>query len=332
MKRHRRLLIVLAIAAGVVIAGAGWITTRGLGSSDDRKSEAPPAEVKLVLAGYVDLEGGVVSLQPLQAGRVETLLIEEGQVVSPGTELLRLDDRLPRWKLEEAEAGLKAAEVKLAQAREGVMAHQSKIDMQKEGVDAAQKRLDDARDALGAGMVKQAETALRVERKKLATLEKIDPTLDVKLAEANIAARRAERDEAKFALDEMTLRAPADGTVLRINARVGDLIGPTAPEPAVLFGVGQKRIVRFHVEQEFADQTTIGASAELRDESNPGAGVWRGKIVRLGEAFLTTRTLAPPRLSLMADETRTLEGVIALEDGPPGLRLGQQMRVILRPK
>lgn len=312
------------------------LTLIGLGFRWRSGSEVPDQPEaggvsRVVVAGYVDLEQGVISLSPLVAGRVETILVREGEVVSAGAEMLRLESQLARHKLEQAEAGVKAAQVKAAQAREAIAVHQNKIAQQKEAVELAEERLAKAREfELSSGTVKQAEALARIERSKLDLLKKIDPTLDLKLAEANLAAQQAQLKEAEYGLDALILRAPANGVVLRVQVHVGDLAGPMAPRPAILFGAGQRRVVRFNVEQEFADRVQVGSVAELEDEANPALATWKGKVIRLGDAFLPTRTLLPQPLTLLTDETKTLEGIVVPDEGQPPLHIGQRLRVIIR--
>src|SRR5262245_29236873 len=66
--------------------------------------------------GIVDAKTGVAKLHPLQAGRV-TWVVEEGAFVKKDDPLIKLDSRLAKYKREEAESALKAAEGTLEQVK-----------------------------------------------------------------------------------------------------------------------------------------------------------------------------------------------------------------------
>lgn len=353
LKEHRGILVLGLGTVVVLIAAGAWMTAgrSAEGSVTEPSSPRSAEEPKVVLSGFVDLEGGIIPLYPLQPGRIEQVLVKENQQVKAGAELIRLDDRLARLKLQQAEADLAAAEAKLGQAREAQLVHRSKIDLQKEAIEAAEKRRSAAMHKVTrsrelvkdkfmskeevAGLedlVKEAEVGVRAEHKKLDILKQLDPTLDLKLAEANLQAKKAQREEARYGLDERVVRARADGIVLRINVGPGEVLGPIPQEPAILFAVDQQRIIRFNVEQEFAAKVKVGSPAEVRDYLNPQLGKWTGKVTRVSDVFMQTRTLLPQKISFSMDETRTLEGVVALDPNQPSLRLGQRVRVIVRPE
>jgi multidrug resistance efflux pump len=353
LSQHRPFVFLCGLAAvalAVIGAGAHWFASQNEPLSSSPEAAKESSADKVVLSGYADLEGGIVSLYALQPGRVEKILVQENQHVAAGKELLALDDRLARWKLQEAEADLTAARTKIAQAKQAILVHQGKIALQKDSLDAADKRLSVARHKLKRGkelfdiklmsaeefksaadQVAEAEAGARAERSKLDMLQKLDATLDLKLAEANLESKKTQRETAKYGLDERILRAPAEGLVLRINLGAGDVISPMPQEPAILFGVSQQRVIRFNVEQEFADRVKPGYPAEVHDFINPKLGTWKGKVVRLADVFMHTRSLLPQKFSLNMDETRTLEGLVVLNPGQPSLRLGQRVRVVIQP-
>jgi multidrug resistance efflux pump len=304
----------------------------------------------VVLSGFVDVEDGIISLYPLQPGRVKKLLVQENQIVKEGAELLSLDDAVAQFRVRQAKEDLRAATAQLNKARQLPDMHQSKLAQQKQAVEAMTERLAGAKlkinrakelldmklmsqDEYDAAQkqVKELEAADRTEREKYRELKMIDPTLDITAAEALVAAKKAQYEEALFGLREQILRAPADGVVLRINAGSGDVLGPIPKDAAVLFAPNRPRIIRVNVEQEFADLVKVGYAAEARDFTNPSIGPWTGKVTRISDVFMQARTLLPQRFSLSAEDSRTLECQVVL-DGHPPLRLGQRVRVTIWPQ
>src|SRR5262245_52448856 len=65
----------------------------------------------VVCFGVADVSSGITSLAPLASGRVAEILVSESDEVEAGAPLLRLDDRMARLKVAEAEAALQTARV-----------------------------------------------------------------------------------------------------------------------------------------------------------------------------------------------------------------------------
>lgn len=76
------------------------------------------------IAGTGTLEGRMVAIASELGGRIVTLTVREGEVVTAGQVLLRLDDSEARAQLAQAEAALAAAEAALARLQEGARPQQ----------------------------------------------------------------------------------------------------------------------------------------------------------------------------------------------------------------
>jgi multidrug resistance efflux pump len=154
-------------------------------------------------------------------------------------------------------------------------------------------------------------------------LELVVPQDQVIAAEAEVEAKRAQRDEAREALTECAVRAPCAGEVLRVLVGPGDVAGS---QPALLFCPDRPRIVRAEVPQEFAGSVKAGQAALLEDDSRPGE-TWKGKVVRVS-GWLTQRrsVLQEPA---QRNDIRTLECIVEPEANGRPLRIGQRMRVVL---
>ncbi|HTK74350.1 MAG TPA: biotin/lipoyl-binding protein [Gemmataceae bacterium] len=335
--------LVTLIASSV---GAGWVVNRSrAGHSPTILSE--PVEPAIVCFGYVDGPSGVTALAPLVAGRVTRVEVQENEPVIAGSVLIRLDDRLAQFRLRQVEASLAAAREQLAQARKLPRQQQIKVAQQRAAIDAVKYRVEGARTTLARKrrqaekeIVGQTETDVtetllhelealyQVETGKLSELQLNDPDAGVRQAQADVDAKEAQLDEARAALEEYALKAPADGTALRVLVGPGDVVGAQAKQPAVIFCPAGRRIVRAEVEQEFARSVAIGQAASIRDDSN-GEGGWSGRVVRISDWYTQRRSIMPEPLQY--NDARTLECIIELDTGQPGLRIGQRVRVTLRP-
>jgi HlyD family secretion protein len=327
-------------------AGAGWVISHSRAGHSPTVS-SDPAEPAVVCFGYVDGPAGVTALTPLVAGRVTQVEVQENEPVKAGSVLMRLDDRLAQFRLRQVEASLAAAREQLAQAQKLPRQLQIKLTQQRAAIDAVKHRIQGARTVLARKrrqaekevlssaeaditetLLHELEALFQVETGKLSELELNDPGAGVRQAQAEVDAKEAQLDEARTAVEEYALKAPADGTVLRVLVGAGDVVGAQSKQPAVIFCAGGRRIVRAEAEQEFARSLAVGQAASIRDDSN-GEGGWSGRVVRISDWYTQRRSIMPEPLQY--NDARTLECIIELDSGQPALRIGQRVRVTLRP-
>src|SRR5262249_45098037 len=136
----------------------------------------------------------------------------------------------------------------------------------------------------------ELEAAVRGEADKLAELRLNDPALDIRRAEAEVAAKQARLDLAHLALDECQLKAPADGKVLRLQVSPGDVLGPQPARPIVLFCPKGPRIIRAEIPQEFSAGVTPGQAVVVRDDTRAQM-TWRGKVRLLSDWYSHRRSI-----------------------------------------
>src|SRR5262245_15242042 len=183
-------------------------------------------------------------------GRVTEVLVGVNDKVAAGDLLIRLadEDLAARVNAARAEVAVRKRDrdnetvSKAAQDRRGaedkVADAEQRLTFAREDLDRALKLkrnctgaatdIDKARDAVAkAGdQLEQARTNLR---KAMGT----DAPAPTRL-EAALAAARAELSLAEAALERTRIRAPSNGSILQINARVGETV---APSPEILLVV-----------------------------------------------------------------------------------------------
>jgi multidrug resistance efflux pump len=328
----------------VSLAGVGW----GLHlAASDGSAPAPPANParKAVGFGHVDVQGGVIPLYPLQPGRVVKLEVRENQEVKAFAPLFRLDDTVEQELVAEAEAGLTAAEAQLKQANLLPQQHAKQIEGQQAVIAAKEHELEVVRlkrdqahkmkdkELVRDEVVKMADEAvmgleevLKGEKAKLDGLKTIDPTVAIIRAEQDVKVHKSSLKKARFGLSERTLKAPCDGTVLRLLVNEGETLGPNPHQPALYFCPKKPRIVRAEVEQEFAGGVALYQAASIQDDTRSGP-TWTGKVVQVSDWFTKRRSIWLEPLQF--NDVRTLECIIELDPGTPQLRIGQRVRVIL---
>jgi multidrug resistance efflux pump len=317
------------------------------------KSSAPSAsstaggEQVVVCIGRADVERGLISLYPLQPGRVSKVLVNENALVSAGTPLLQMDDAFAANQLKAAELALEEAREQLVQARKAPELHRLEVSRQQDAIAAKKAELEANRlladralhlksggnaseeeTRAAAKRVEALERSVHSEEEKLAELQLSDPELDIRRAERQVQDKQLQSEKAQLAMDECTLKAPLEGTVVRVLASPGEMLGPQPRQPAVLFCPSGPRLIRAEVEQEFAGHVSVGQSAVIEDDTG-ARGTWTGKVVRIADVYTHRRYLVQEPL-LQHNDVQTLECIIELGPGQKLPRINQRVRVTLR--
>ncbi len=340
----------MAIAVTVFLASALYLgVSRGLGERHVEPANQPQgnfaAERSVVCFGYVDVEQGIVHLRPSQSGRVVAVPVTENQRVQADSVLLRLDDVLAKYQVEEARADLKVAEAQLAQVKALPEQYQTRLAVQRDAIAAAQSRLSASRQVLirkqhleqsnlasaedvriAADQVKELEAAARIEQHKLRDMELQDPATQLATAEGNVLVRKARLEQSMHRLAECELRAPGAGQVLRVQAAPGDLVGEQGKVAVIDFCPDQPRIVRTEVPQGFVSNLKPGQAVMLQDDVH-NAETWRGKVTRISDWYTQRRSVLQE--PLQRNDVRTVECIVTLDPDQAPVRIGQRMLVTL---
>jgi HlyD family secretion protein len=212
-----------------------------------RRPVDAPALAEVIGLARLMPEGDLARVSPpFGAGdaRIAEILVAEGVRVDAGALLATLDNRPALDSaLLSAEAVVVQREAALAQARETVrislLEARAAVSEAEAAAKAAQARLDRARTLVARGVTTsanlddveaaaiQAEQGLVRARAALARWDTGDVATqpDVVVAESALAAARIDAERARRDLAKAEVRAPAQGTVLDIHARVGERPG-----------------------------------------------------------------------------------------------------------
>jgi multidrug resistance efflux pump len=350
-------LCVLVLAASFVIAAISLHSHASPSSTPSAAASSTPADDKPWSSlGYVDNEAGVTPLYPLQLGRVESIKAKENEFVKAGTELFRLDDKVQKLKVRQAEKDLEAAQRQLANAEAEVAEVEKRIAAQKIAITDAGEKVKLAKilrdkqkkfekEGIGGDKeslqaaeiaVTRAELGVRGEEATLAVIEAAKRKAEgyVALAKTGVEGKKAQLDEARHAVSECVVRAPADGIPLRILINKGEVLSANPRQPAIQFAVAGPLLVRAEVEQEFVSRVRLNQEVSV-EENVTGQECARGKVVRLALWYAPRRTINAEIISTNSDN-RTLECLIRIDppiriDSPsPKLRIYQRVRVQFR--
>lgn len=339
---------VLLVLASLTVVIVSLRTHAGPASSPSTVPATPTDSQRWYSQGFLDIEGGVTPLYPLQMGRVKSIEAKENELVKAGTPLFHLEDTEQNNKVRQAKHDLEAAKTRLTIAETKLEEANKQIEGQKTAIAAAQKNVDKARiqrdkkkdlekkglegdkESVQAAEItfEQAELGVRGEQQKLALAEvaKREAEGYVALARTNVEAKQVQLEEAENAVKECVVRAPVDGTPLRINVTVGQALGSNPRQAAIQFAADRPVLVRAEVEQEFVDQVRKDQSVRIEDNVT-GLECARGKVVSIARWYAPHRSATSPEIPSLGNEVRTLECIIHIESTTREVRIGQRVRV-----
>ncbi len=214
------------------------------------------AQVRLTSTGYVvpQVQADITSKV---LGRVTRVHIKEGDHVKAGQVLMDLDPSDQRSLVTSAQARVATARARVATAQ----AQLAEIVLQRD----REKRLADT------GAVSQATADDLTAR--VTSLE-----AQVKAAEADVSASQAEVNSLAVNLDNFTVRALIDGTVLAFTTQPGDVMSPgsAVSKIADLASV----LVETDVPEGRPQLAKVGAPCEIVLDAYPDKR-WRGEVASI---------------------------------------------------
>jgi HlyD family secretion protein len=235
---------VLAIALVLLASAGGAYVALGGAAPPAPVVAAPAAPAGVGALGRVEPASRIRRLAPgnaQESPRIARLLVEEGSEVRTGQVVAEFQDAtLKDAALAQAEAQLAQARARLARTRAGgreseVTAQRARVEALRNAEASARREAERAErlERSGAGAEATAERnrfAANRARAERAEAEAALETLlgprpeDLALAEAEYTAAEAALTRARAEAALARLRAPIDGTVLRILARAGEAV------------------------------------------------------------------------------------------------------------
>lgn len=334
---------VLALGASAVLSR--WIPPLSLHATDAIAQTAakPQAQWAASATGRVEPKDGEVRITAEAAGRIDEVLVKTNDRVKAGDLIALIDSddlmaKLPgavsevlvreREREEDPAKGLaedrRKAEDNVAAAERALFRARMSADdayrAWKTGK-GTEETANTSRDAL-----KSAEDKLATDRATLATVNaKADMPLPTRLESALLQAR-SDVTQLETAIARTRVRAPAEGTILTVWAKAGELAAPSAEAPLALFGDLTSMRVRAEVEERDVPKIRVGQRAVVRADAYPDKefeGIVSQVAQALGAPRITSRGPRRP------NDVEVLEVLVALDGNPP-LLTGMRVDVFFR--
>jgi HlyD family secretion protein len=250
-------------------------------------------EDTLVVAGLVK-PAVTIDLRSEASGLVESVAVKDGDRVSVGQELLRLDSRVAMTAVQEAEANLKQAQMQQAAAE---------IDLDEDTLALRKKTLERTQELFDKGLVARSELETRQLEVKVAerSLERARRNMDTN--RARIDQLEAAVDRARAQLQHTIVRSPMDAWVIRRHVEVGSGVAGVAQSSTggtIVITLGDAREASLQAKVTAADARRLKAGLEtrLRLDSEPDR-VRQGRVLSVasaGEQDASTRLTTFPVL------------------------------------
>jgi len=272
--RSVKLLAAVAVAGGVVY----WLKFAPVLVTGHRVESG---EIVVEVLGTGTLEARVKStISPKIAGRIEKLLVDQGDRVKAGQLLFTLNDADLTQQVEIAQANIASAQAALDRLKADETQSAAILEQAKQNHDRIHKLV--AQNAATVEDRDKATEALRVAQAGTARAEAalVEGRRQLIAAEKTLAYRQA-------LLADTRVNAPFDGLIVKRFRDPGDIVVPGSPA-LTLVSLDEIWVSAWVDETEMA-RLRVGQPARVVFRSEPGRS-YQGQVARLGrEADRETR-------------------------------------------
>ena len=289
LRQRLRLPLMVAGPAVVILAGLWWYVTSG------RYVETDDA--------YIQTARTMISADI--AGRVIAVEVHDNERVTKGQVLYRLDPVSYQAVVNDAKAQLGIARLQVEALKATYQQKVAENKSAQETLDYSQREYDRQKKLLGSGVASQsqfdqASNALEVARQKVAStqhdignvLAQLGGNPDVSADEHPMVQRaQAVLDQKQIDLNDTVIRAPANGTVTKVEQlQIGDYITAATP-------VFSMMLDRLWVEANFKETELTymrpGQDATVSVDTFPDVE-YHAKVASLSPGTGLTFSLLPP--------------------------------------
>jgi RND family efflux transporter MFP subunit len=188
----------------------------------------------------------MVTVLPKGSGKLEAIVVEEGQVLDQGDLIALVDKDIAKLQMDQVYAGYQAALAQSRKAEAGVRPKELEnakalLAQAEKDIEVAKTNLERSKRLVEAGTIPQskyeeteriylnAETEVENARRRVELMEEGASKEELEMAQANAEAAEARYELAKLQYENTFITAPVSGLVARILAEEGSMVGPESP-------------------------------------------------------------------------------------------------------
>ena len=347
--------IISSNAPGATVAPRSMPPTARLdGPSTAASSSLPPTTAPAIIGalGAVEPADREVAVATRFPGVVTEVRVTDGDRVKAGDVLFIIDTALPAVTVVQRQRDLNIAEARLAQILQRAAVLAADVAIARGVAVSAEADLDEANDLVriagrlqsgssiteremvrrrnllrvAEGRVAEVKARLARAEAEFALVDPLNNGPSFRIEEATVAQAKASLAFAEAELDQRTVRAPSDGTVLAVNIRPGEFATAGASTPPILLGRLDPLHVRVDIDEADIPRFAAGAAAVGLPRGAPDRRITL-RYVRAEPLVKPKRTLSG--LSSDRVDTRVLQVVYSVNPPVDGLRPGQVIDVFI---
>lgn len=283
IRNNKKLLFIMA---GVLLAGCllfYWLRPASVAALTVTEQEYIPS---LLLSGEVIAEGSTL-LSSLSTGKVVACPVTKGESVKKGQLLVQIDDTQARIERDRAASAVRTAAAQLEKAQTVTFEQARATSIQADlALEAAQRDYEQTKALAEAGAVSQTQLEQSQRNLKLnqelarsarAALESVSGSGSaIAILQAELQQRQLDLQEKERLLAEYQILAPADGELLDLYVKPGELL--TSGSRAALLAAGQGLRVKVQPDQRYADLAAVGNKAQVWITNDAGVK-WDASVV-----------------------------------------------------
>jgi HlyD family secretion protein len=307
------------------------VSCSGSGSGDDDTLQA---------SGFI--EGRVYTLASSMGGRIDEILVSQGEVVEAGDQLIILDSTQLDYLRDQAQAAVEAiladisaledrpSSVELAEVSANVEIALAELNAAEAALDllnASYEPLDPPeieRNAAEAAIV-VAGAGLTLAQAQLAQVEAGPLEGEEKVLEALLSEAEANLDLVTLQLEELNLIAPADGIIQEVLHSEGEVATPGSPIAYLM--TPEHLTLTLYIPVKHITTIEYGMEVEITADSYPDE-VFIGSVSNIADEAQFT----PATVLTEEERVKLVFAVEVLIDDPTGkLKPGMPVDAVITP-
>lgn len=235
------------------------------------------------------VESHLVQIAPKVSGQVVEVYIDDNQRVKENDVVALIDAAVYKARFEQAEANYQKALFSQKVARANLKAVNSEIDLAKRDLERYKNLYETG--AVSKQDLDEVQTKFDgVVAKHLTARENIMSNSNSKVADADIKALKAMRDQAKLNLEYTQVKTLAEGTVTKKNLEKGAFVQVGQP----LFSVASDKVwVVANFKENQVGKMKSGQEVQIKIDAFPDK-VFKGKVDSIQRASGAKSSLFPP--------------------------------------
>ena len=235
------------------------------------------------------IESHLTQISPKISGQVVDVFIDDNEKINEGDIVIQIDDTDYKVKLEQAEANYERALFGQKVAKANLSAVNSEIKLAKKDLNRYKALYEEG--AVSKQTLDEAQTRFDgIKAKHLTAQENIISKSKSKVADADIKALKAMRDQAALNLEYTKVKTLAAGTVTKKNVEKGMFVQVGQP----LFAVASDEVwVVANFKENQVGKMRPGQEVDIKIDAYPNK-IFKGKVDSIQRASGAKSSLFPP--------------------------------------